>query len=66
MSYPSLRIGKDVLAAEDEEDIPGVEDDAWLCWSCARATKTTFAHTDSAVRPTSACSTMCANASTVL
>ena len=55
-----------MLAAEDEEDIPGVEDDAWLCWSCARDTKTPFAHTDSAVRPTSACSTMCANASVVL
>lgn len=39
-----------LLPTENEDDIPGGEDDAWLCWSCARDTNTPFAHTDSPVR----------------
>lgn len=39
-----------MLPAEDEDDIPGGEDDPWLCWSCSRDTKTPFAQTESPVR----------------
>ncbi len=38
-----------LLPAEDEDDIPGGEDDPWLCWSCSRDTKTPFAQTESPV-----------------
>jgi len=33
-----------------EHEVPGGDDDAWVCWSCAARTKQPYAHPDSAAR----------------
>lgn len=41
--------------AAGEEDVPGGEEDAWLCWGCSQITRTPFLHSMQPVRVLGAC-----------